>query len=170
MIKKVIIIILYTLFLAVSFAVDFQPGIHTAKNLLDFAFQMMRVLPFAFILIGLFEVWVPREKVEKHMGKASGWRGHMWAIILAAPTVGGLYVAFPMAYALHKKGAGLGVIFTYLGASSLCRIPMLIFESSFLGVKFSLARLAVSFPLVIGSSVVLGRVLEKRGYVIRLEE
>ena len=168
--KKGMAILAYVVFLGISLVVGFQPGIQTGKNLLDFALQMMRVLPFAFVLIGLFEVWVPRETVEKHMGKASGWRGHLWAIVLAAPMVGGLYVAFPMAYTLHKKGAGLGVIFTFLGASSLCRIPMLIFEASFLGLKFSLARLAVSFPLVVGSSVVLGRVLERRGYQIQFED
>ncbi len=168
--KKTLAIGAYLLFLGVSWTTGFQPGIQTGRNLADFAFQMMRVLPFAFVLIGLFEVWVPREAVEKHMGKASGWRGHLWAILLAAPMVGGLYVAFPMAYTLHKKGASLEVIFTYLGASSLCRIPMLIFEASFLGLGFSLARLAVSFPLVIGSSVILGRTLEKKGYRIRLEE
>ena len=168
--KKGLAITLYSLFLVLSLTLGFKPGIQTGKNLLDFTVQMMKVLPFAFILIGLFEIWVPREAVERHMGSASGWRGHLWAVILAAPMVGGLYVAFPMAYTLHKKGAGLGAIFTFLGASSLCRIPMLIFEASFLGVKFSMARLAVSIPLVIGSSVILGRVLEKKGYEIHLEE
>ena len=168
--KKVLALVVYALFLVASLATGFQPGIQTGKNLADFALQMMKVLPFAFILIGLFEVWVPRETVEKHMGQTSGWKGHLWAIILATPMVGGLYVAFPMAYTLHKKGAGLGIIFTFLGASSLCRIPMLIFEASFLGVKFSLARLAVSLPLVIGSSALLGKALERKGYQLHLEE
>jgi len=168
--KKALAILIYLLFLGVSLIMGFQPGIQTGKNLLDFALQIMKILPFAFVLIGLFEVWIPREIVEKHMGRTSGWKGHLWAIVLAAPMVGGFYVALPMAYTLHKKGAGLGVVFTFLGASSLCRIPMLIFEASFLGLEFSLARLAVSFPLVVGSSMILGRVLESRGYQIRFEE
>jgi len=167
--KKIWAIILYVVLLGISLATGFKPGIQTGKNLVNFASQMMMVLPFAFILIGLFEVWVPRQTIEKHLGIGSGIKGHLWAVILSAPMVGGLYVAFPMAYTLYKKGAGLGVIFTFLGASSLCRIPMLIFEASFLGVPFSLARLAVSLPLVIGSSAALGRILQKKGYQPKMD-
>jgi len=162
--KKMWAIVLYAVLLGISLATGFKPGIQTGKNLVNFAYQIMKVLPFAFILIGLFEVWVPRQTVEKHLGTGTGIKGHLWAVILSAPMVGGLYVAFPMAYTLYKKGASLGVIFTFLGASSLCRIPMLIFEASFLGIRFSLARLAVSLPLVVGSSAVLGRILQKKGY------
>ena len=92
--------------------------------------------------------------------------GYIWIILLAGTTVGGLYVAFPVAYSLFKKGAKLGVIFTYIGASAICRIPMIIFESSFMGIKFSLIRLMVSIPLVILSSVWLGNWLEKKDYRI----
>jgi len=86
---------------------------------------------------------------------------------LAGTTVGGLYVAFPVAYSLYGKGADLGVIFTYIAASAICRIPMTIFEASFLGIKFSIIRLFVSIPLVILSSMLLGRYLTKRGYAIK---
>jgi len=85
---------------------------------------------------------------------------------LAGTTVGGLYVAFPVAYSLFKKGAKLSFIFTYIGASAICRVPMTIFESSFMGITFSLIRLIVSIPLVILSSVWLGNYLEKRNYRI----
>ncbi len=162
--KKTWAIIVYVILLCISLIAGFKPGIQTGKNLVNFAYQMMRVLPFAFILIGLFEVWVPRQTIEKHLGVGSGIKGHLWAVVLSAPMVGGLYVAFPMSYTLYRKGASLGVIFTFLGASSLCRIPMLIFEASFLGIPFSLARLAVSLPLVMVSSAILGRILQKRGY------
>ena len=125
---------------------------------------MLKVLPCAFILIGLFEVWIKRETVEKHFGQEAGIRGHIWAVLLAGTIVGGLYVAFPFAYSLHSKGARLSVIFTYLGASAICRIPMAIFEVSFMGIKFTAIRLLVSLPLVIITSILLGDYLVKRGY------
>jgi len=90
----------------------------------------------------------------------------MWAVLLAGTTVGGLYVAFPVAYSLYSKGAKLSVIFTYMGASAICRIPMTIFEASFMGLKFSAIRLLASLPLVIISSILLGDYLEKRNYKI----
>jgi len=76
----------------------------------------------------------------------------------------GLYVGFPLAYSLHSKGARLSVIFAYLSASAICKIPMAIFEVSFMGIKFTAIRLLVSLPLVIVSSILLGDYLVKRNY------
>ncbi len=39
--------------------------------------------------MGLFEVWVKRETVEKHLGEGSGFKGHLWAIVLASTMGGG---------------------------------------------------------------------------------
>ncbi|MCK7529669.1 MAG: hypothetical protein MZV63_00695 [Marinilabiliales bacterium] len=60
-----------------------------------------------FILIGLFDVWVPREKIEKHIGKESGWKGTGLVILLATLQAGPLYGAFPFAYILWKKGCSI---------------------------------------------------------------
>ena len=125
--KKIVeisIITAYALFLAVSLLTGFKPGEEAGRNFLDFLISMLKVLPCAFILIGLFEVWVKKETVEKHLGRISGIKGYFWAIVLAGTTVGGLFVALPVAYSLHKKGASLQIIFAYLGASAVCRIPM----------------------------------------------
>jgi uncharacterized membrane protein YraQ (UPF0718 family) len=156
----------YILFLVVSFIVGFNPGKEIGYNFASFSVDMLKILPCAFILIGLFEVWVKRETVEKHFGEESGIRGYIWGILLAGTTVGGLYVAFPVAYSLYSKGAKLSVIFTYIGASAICRIPMAIFEASFLGIKFTAIRLFVSLPLVIVASILLGNYLTKRNYKI----
>ena len=75
-------------------------------------------------------------------------------------------VAFPVAYSLYSKGARLSVIFTYIGAAAICRVPMTIFEASFLGIKFTAIRLLVALPLVVVSSIVLGGYLRKRNYKI----
>ncbi len=158
--------IIYFLFIIVSFMVGFKPGEQIGHNFIDFSVEMLKILPCAFILIGLFEVWVKKESVEKHLGEDSGVMGYIWVILLSGTTVGGLYVAFPVAYSLFKKGAKLSVIFTYVSSCAICRIPMTIFESSFMGIKFSLIRLLVSIPLVIISSIWLGNYIETRNYKI----
>ena len=163
---KIVGILCYILFLIASFVFGFNPGKEIGYNFVSFSVYMLKILPCAFILIGLFEVWVKRETVEKHLGEKSGIRGYIWAVLLAGTTVGGLYVAFPVAYSLYSKGAKLSVIFTYIGASAICRIPMTIFEASFLGIKFTAIRLFVSLPLVIVASILLGDYLTKRNYKI----
>ncbi len=163
---KLSAVVLYFAFVLASFPAGFEPGQQIGKNFLSFSLELLKILPSAFVLIGLFEVWVKKEKVEKHLGKGSGMLSHVWVILLAGTTVGGMYVAFPVSYALFRKGAKLSVIFTYLGASAICRIPMIIFEASFMGIKFSVIRLLVSIPLVVLSSIWLGHYLEKRHYQI----
>ena len=166
-ITTIVFISAYVLFIAVSLLIGFNPGRQIGLNFVTFSVEMLKILPCAFILIGLFQVWVKRETVEKHFGEESGIRGYLWGILLAGTTVGGLYVAFPVAYSLYSKGAKLSVIFTYIGASAICRVPMTIFEASFLGIKFTAIRLLVSIPLVIVASILLGNYLTKRGYKMR---
>ena len=165
-IPQIVIIAAYLVFLGISFFTGFEPGKKIGLNFFTFALTMLTIVPFAFILIGLFEVWVKREIVEKHLGEESGLKGYLWAIVLAGTIVGPLYVALPIAYSLHKKGAKFGVIFTYVGASAICRVPMATFEASFLGIKFTAIRLLVSLPLVIVTSMMLGKYLNKTHYTM----
>jgi len=161
---RLVVIASYAIFLIISWTFGFNPGKEISYNFASFSGDMLKILPCAFILIGLFEVWIRRETVEKHLGERAGIRGYIWAVLFAGTTVGGLYVAFPIAYSLYSKGAKLSVIFTYLGAAAICRIPMAIFEASFMGVKFTIIRLLVSLPLVIVASILLGNYLTKRNY------
>jgi len=163
---RIAIISSYAIIIALSWIFGFGPGREVSNNFASFLLDMLKVLPCAFILIGLFEIWVKKETIERHFGEKSGIRGYLWGVLLASTTVGGLYVAFPVAYSLYSKGAKLGVIFTYIGASAICRVPMTIFEASFLGVKFSVIRLLTAIPLVIITSVLLGDYLKKRKYKI----
>jgi uncharacterized membrane protein YraQ (UPF0718 family) len=138
-----------------------EAGQDIAKNFYRFTFEMIKILPFAFILIGLLEVWIKQETIEKYLGESSGLLGHFWAIILSSTTVGGAYVAFPLGHTLYKKGAKLGVVLTYISAAAITRIPMTIFEASFLGVKFTLVRIFVSIPLIVISSIILDKLTDK---------
>jgi uncharacterized membrane protein YraQ (UPF0718 family) len=165
-IGKIAVIACYACFIALSFFLAFNPGKAIGYNFFSFSVDMLKVLPCAFVLVGLFEVWVKRETVERHFGEQSGIRGYLWAVLLAGTIVGPLYVALPLAHSLYRKGARLSVIFTYIGASAICRIPMTIFEASFLGIKFTVIRLAVSIPLVFVSSIVLADYLVGSDYEI----
>ena len=153
-------------FIAVFSFFDREAGALMSKGFLQNTLTMIKILPLTFILIALFEVWVEREKVERHLGEQGGLASYLWVLILGGTTIGPMIVALPVAAALFRKGARLPVIFTYIGAASVCRIPMTIFESSYLGVKFTLIRYAVSIPLIILSSVFMGRILQKKGYKI----
>lgn len=164
--KKYWLVILFTIFIIGSFSFNYQTGIEIYSNFANFALTMLKFVPLVFLLIGIFEVWVDRETIEEHLGQQSGALSFLWAILLSGTAVGGLYVAFPVAHSLYNKGARLAIIFTYLGAAAVARIPMTLFEVSFLGLKFSIIRLVVSIPLIIISSIGLERYLSNRDYKI----
>lgn len=156
----------FGLFVALSVVAGFEPGARIGHTFLATLADMMNVLPCAFVLVGLFDAWVKRETIERHFGERSGIRGYVAALLLAGTTVGGIYVAFPVAYSLQRKGAKLGVVFAYIGLSGACRIPMTMFEASFMGATFTVVRLVVTVPLICLSSSVLARFLAKRGYQV----
>ncbi len=162
-ISNYLIFSIYALFIILSVFTGFEPGKNIGINFLTFSFSMLKVLPPAFIIIGLFEVWVKKETVEKHLGNNSCLLSYLWVLLLAGTTVGGMYVAFPVSASLYKKGAKLSIVLSYLAASAVFRIPMAIFESTFLGLKFTLLRFSVSLPLIIISSELLARYLEVSG-------
>jgi len=149
------IIAIFLLVVGWFYLQDLSAGKEIGKQALSFGGHILTILPCAFVLIGLFEVWVDKELIETHLGHESGIKGHFWSVALAGTTVGGLYVAFPVAASLYRNGARPAVIFSYIGASGVVRIPMTIFEASFLGIEFSLIRLLVSLPLVLLSAELL---------------
>ena len=166
-IKNYILYGSFTLFIIVSLIFNYSFGERVYNNFYKFSLSMISMVPAVFILIGIFEVWVKREMIVKHMGKDSGIRGYFWALVLSGTAVGGLYVAFPIGYALQKKGARLSVIFTYFGAVSVARVPMTLYEASYMGMKFTIIRLLVSLPLIIISAILLEKFLEKSDYMLK---
>ena len=145
-----------------------RPGEEILSGFAEFAGEMILVLPLVFILIGLMDVWVPRRRVEEMLGDESGSRGMLLVILLAFFNAGPLYAAFPIATILRKKGCSLRNIFVFLGAFSAMKIPMVSFEIGFMGLKFSLLRLAFTLPVFIAIGILMEKILGN-GYDMRME-
>ena len=156
----------FAIFTLASFLIGFQPGKDISINFKQFFIEMITFIPFLFIIIGLFDVWFPKAKIEKHIGQESGMKGIILVILLAMLQAGPLYGAFPVAYILHKKGASIKNIFIYLGAFSCLKIPMLGIEMGYLGWKFTLVRTLVSLPLFIGIGYFMEYHLKNKNFTI----
>ena len=169
-IKPFMPMIIFAIFVLISYKIQFQPGIEIFHNSVKFSKSMLKFIPAIFMLLGLFEVWTNREIIEKHLGEESGIRGYLWALALSASMIGGLHIAFPIAYSLYKKGASLRIIFAYISFTTVCRIPMNLFELSFMGIKFTLIRLLVSLPIMIIFSQLLSKYLSTRKYQMNVNE
>jgi uncharacterized membrane protein YraQ (UPF0718 family) len=166
-IRPYIWLILFAVFILVSFIVQYQPGEEITKSFKDSLIEMITFIPFLFIIVGLFDVWVPKEKIQRHIGPGSGVKGILLVILLAMLQAGPLYGAFPVAYMLWKKGASIRNIFIYLGAFTSLKIPMLGIEIAYLGIQFTLVRTIVSLPLFIGIGYLMEWYLKDRNFVIK---
>ena len=124
--------------------------------------EMLFVLPPIFIILGLLDVWVPREKMVKYLGEGSGIRGAAIAFVLGSAAAGPLYGAFPVAQVLLKKGASMRNVLVLLGAWSTTKIPMLMFEYANLGARFMFTRLAMDLVGIAGIAWLMDRLLGPR--------
>ena len=110
--------------------------------------EMMIILPAIMVLMGLFLVWVSKEMVIKYLGKSSGLKGILIAIVLGALPTGPMYVAFPLALGLKQKGASISNIVIFLSAWACIKLPQEMVELQFLGWKFMAARLVLTIIFV----------------------
>lgn len=154
-----IVIFASALFLSKTFG--FAPAGAVFVNFWGFFSQMISILPLMFILVGLFDVWIPHDKVARHIGEGSGLKGILSVILLASLQAGPLYGAFPVAYIMWKKGASPRNIFIYLGAYATIKISMVTFEIGFLGLKFSLIRTALTLPVYVAVGFLMERFFSK---------
>lgn len=128
----------------------------SVSHLLQYLREMVLIMPAIFLLMGLIEAWLPKEKIQGWLGKESGLRGLALAFLLGTLPTGPLYVAFPMASGLLKKGAGIKNIVLFLGAWGALKIPQLMVEAEFLGPGFTLLR----FVLTLMVLLVMGGLME----------
>ena len=103
--------------------------------------QMLSVLPPVMILLGLMDVWIPREQLIKYMWNKSGIIGIILSILIGSIAAGPMYASFPFTAVLIKKGAKFSNIIIFMNAWCLTKVSTLLFEFSALGYKFTLARL-----------------------------
>ena len=128
-----------------------------AQNTWEYLREAIVILIPVAVMMGLFEVWVPKSLIAQYLGHASGWQGVALAFLFGTLPTGPIYVAFPIAAMLLQKGARPLNIVILLNTWAALKIPQLIVETQFLGTKFMLVRLALTVP----SAFIIGWLVEK---------
>lgn len=119
--------------------------------------EMLFVIPPVFVLLGLLDVWVPRERMIKYMGEGSGLKGVLLSFFIGSAAAGPLYAAFPVSAVFMQKGVSFRNVIIFIGAWSTTKIPMVLFEVESLGATFALTRLLVDIPGIIIIAMLLAK-------------
>lgn len=148
-------VILFLILTSIVYFINSENG----KNILIIAkgnfISMLLIIPPIYILIGLMDVWIDKEVFIKHMGEKSGIKGLIWAFLLGTIGAGPTYGAFPIATLLIKKGARISYSLFFLGIWSAVKLPIIIFEASFMGIKFTIIHVLVMiFTYLIGAFLI----------------
>jgi len=154
--RFLIIMLVITL---IIFAVKPVLGMAIYERAWDNILGMLGVLPPIFILIGLLDVWVKKETMVKYMGKDSGIVGILLGFFLGSAAAGPLYGAFPVAAVFLNKGSRLANVWIIVGAWASMKIPLLLFEVSSMGIKFTLIRFVMDVLGVLIIAFALEKIL-----------
>lgn len=150
-------LVVLTIMLVIT-VVNFDLGIK-AFGITGFSLkEMVLVIPPVFVLLGLLDIWVPRETMIKYMGEGSGLKGIILAFFIGSAAAGPLYGAFPIAAVFMKKGVKFSNIMIFIGAWSTTKIPMFLFEMASMGAKFAITRLLIDIPGIIIIAFILSAV------------
>lgn len=117
--------------------VDISITIKALNNAVNQTLSMLMIVPPIFLLIGLFDVWVPREKVIELMGENSGVKGMLLAFFLGAFSAGPTVAAFPVAMIMIKKGAKYSNVLFFLMVWSSLKLPIVFYQVTEIGWQLS---------------------------------
>lgn len=121
-----------------------------------YALEMVLIFPAVLVLMGLADVWIPQNAIEKHLGNRSGVRGVLLSIFLGTLPTGPVYMAFPIASELIKKNASVTNIMIFLGVWASLKIPQIGMEIQFLGIKFAALRFFLTLATVLVTGFFIG--------------
>ncbi|NLX74992.1 MAG: permease [Synergistaceae bacterium] len=142
---------LFTIILAYGLISIINPsmGLASVKNSGYYIKEMLMIMPVIFVLTALLDLWVPKEKIMQFLGKDAKVKGLFLAFVIGSISAGPIYAAFPMCTMLHKKGASIRNIVVILSSWAVIKIPMLLNEAKFLGLRFMIIRWLLTVAAII---------------------
>jgi len=125
------------------------------KSLENILPQVLSIL----IIIGMMLTILSPEQISKVLGGNSGWFGVLIAAVIGAVTLVPGFVAFPLAAALLKSGAGYMQVAAFISTLMMVGIVTLPMEIKYFGKKATAVRNISAFIFSLVVALVMGVVL-----------
>ena len=155
---------LFIVFIAIAYIIMFiikpSVGVASIKNSFYYIKEMIMIMPVIFVLTALLDLWVPKEKIMKYLGKEAKAKGVILSLALGSISAGPIYAAFPLCVMLHKKGASVRNLVIILSAWAVIKVPMLLNELMFLGFEFMAVRWVLTVIAIIVFSWITAKIVK----------
>ena len=135
-------------------------GVASVKSSGYYIKEMLMIMPVIFVLTALLDMWVPKEKILQYLGKDAKAKGVFLSFVVGSVSAGPVYAAFPMCVMLHKKGASIRNIVIILSTWAVIKIPMLLNEAKFLGLKFMAIRWLLTVIAILVFSSITAKIIK----------
>jgi len=146
-----LVIILY-LFI---FGLNIENAYNSLKASGDIFVKLIPVLFLVVFLMGLLNYFLRPKAISKYLGKDSGARGWILAVLAGIISHGPIYAWYPLLKELRKQGMrqGLAAVFLYNRAIKIPLLPVMIY---YFGIAFTVILLV--FTVI--ASLVEGKVID----------
>ncbi len=145
--------------LAISFFKDRQKTKMALKKAWKAFENILPQLLTIFLIIAFALAIFPPETIRKLLGSESGFLGILAAALLGSVTLMPGFVAFPLAAALLKSGAGYMQLAAFVSTLMMVGIITIPIEKKTFGLRATLTRNGAAFLYSFVVAVVMGVVL-----------
>ncbi len=159
-------LVIYLIIVLISYLYAFRKDkVKGKKSVRQGWRQFLNRLPLLlaiFLLIGLFDVFIPKEAVVKFIGTGKGVLSVFGAALLGSVVMGPVSSAYPLGGVLLKKGATVTATAIFLNAWVMVGVVTFPFEVSVFGKKFAITRNILAFIGAIVVGILTGLILTGR--------
>jgi uncharacterized membrane protein YraQ (UPF0718 family) len=145
--------------LSVSFFKDRKKTLQALKKAWKAFENILPQFLAILLLIGLMLAILSPATISSIIGQESGWIGILLAALLGSITLIPGFVAFPLAAALLKSGAGLTQIAVFVSTLMMVGIVTMPVEMKYFGKRATLTRNGLAFVFSIAVALIIGGVL-----------
>ncbi len=147
--------VIFFIIAALLFLLNMKHGRHKegVKSGLRQLLVALPVILLALLLSGLLEALIPEEFVKRWLAREAGFTGVFLGTFGGMIMAFGPYASYPIIATIYGSGAGLGTTISMLSGWTMLGLSRIPFESGFLGLKFSLLRMALHliFCIAVGT-------------------
>jgi uncharacterized membrane protein YraQ (UPF0718 family) len=121
--------------------------------------KLIPLLTAVFGLVGLFQVFLSPQQVERALGAGNGWLSLLLGGALGAVAIGPPLAAYPLAGSMLDAGAWPPAVAAFVICWISIGIITLPFEASIFSLRYALLRNGIGFAVALLIGLLLGVLL-----------
>jgi uncharacterized membrane protein YraQ (UPF0718 family) len=155
---RIIFLIAMVLLYAVTFIFNRAFVMNSLSSFLNLLKEIYWIIIIVYFVVFLTNLFLKDSMIKKHLGKESGFKGWVWAMVTGVLIPSPPYIVFPLLGEMQKKGMRNALIISFLYSRNL-QITFLPVMAYYFGIKFTIVASVYIFIFSIASGVFLEKLI-----------